>query len=190
VSGNPAVSTGSRPEGEPPRPRVVLVGPPGAGKTAAGRLLADRLALPFCDTDELVEERVGKPVAEIFFDDGEAAFRSLERDAVAAALRTCPGVVALGGGAVLDSSTREQLSLHFVVFLDVGLSAAAARVGLGTSRPLLLGNVRGQLKALLDGRRALYAGVATARVETDDRTVDDVARAVEQTLSSSRGTGG
>jgi shikimate kinase len=92
-------------------------------------------------------------------------------------------VVSLGGGAVLDAQTRALLAQHRVVFLDVGLTAAASRVGLGTSRPLLLGNVRGQLKALLDARHPVYLGVATSRVATDDLTVDDVTASVEQSLS-------
>jgi shikimate kinase len=170
------------------RPRVVLVGPPGAGKTVVGRLLADRLDVPFCDTDELVEERAGKPVADIFVDDGEAAFREVERAVVAEALRVCRGVLALGGGAVLAPQTAELLSQHRVVFLDVGLSAAAARIGLGTSRPLLLGNVRGQLKALLDARRPVYLAVTTARVDTDGRSVEGVADAVEELLVAAPGS--
>lgn len=185
TTGAASSSTG----GPPLPPRVVLVGPPGAGKSSVGRALAERLKLPFCDTDEVVEERAGKPVADIFVDDGEAAFRALERDVVAESLTTCPGVVSLGGGAVLAPETRELLSQHWVVFLDVGLSAAAARIGLGGSRPLLLGNVRGQLKALLDARRPVYVGVAASRVLTDDRTVDDVVTAVEQLLASGSSNG-
>lgn len=166
------------------RPRAVLVGPPGAGKSAAGQAVADRLGIPFVDTDALVEQRAGKPVADIFVDDGEAAFRALEHAAVAEAVATCPGVVALGGGAVLDEGTRELLGSCFVVFLEVGLAAAAARVGLGTSRPLLLGNVRGQLKSLLDARRPVYVEVADARVATDGLSVDGVADALERLLAA------
>jgi shikimate kinase len=150
----------------------------GAGKTTVGRLVAAALEVAFLDTDQLVEERAGKAVSEIFVDDGEAAFRALERDAVADALDTCTGVLALGGGAVLDPETRARLAGHRVVFLQVGLADAASRVGLGVSRPLLLGNVRGRIKQLLDERAPIYTAVATDVVATDGRTAAEVADAV------------
>ena len=109
----------------PNRPTVVLVGPPGAGKTTVARLLASRWDVPWCDTDDLVVSRAGKPIADIFVDAGEAAFRALEQQAVAEALLArCP-VVSLGGGAILSAATRERLARQVVVFLDVGLAAAA-----------------------------------------------------------------
>ena len=173
----------------PDGPRVVLIGPPGAGKTSVGRALATRWGVQFRDTDEDVERAAGKAVSEIFVDDGEARFRELEADAVAAALDDHPGVLALGGGAVTTPVTRERLSGLRVVFLDVGLAAASSRVGLGSTRPLLLGNVRSQLKALLDARRPLYSAAASVTVVTDDLSVDEVvervAAAVEQQTSPS-----
>lgn len=161
--------------GSAPGPVVVLVGTMGAGKTTVGRLVADKLGLGFLDTDHVVEARAGKPVSEIFVDDGEETFRALEHEAVAAALAEHPGVLALGGGAVLDPATRTLLDGHPVVFLKVGLSDAASRVGLGVSRPLLLGNVRGRIKQLLDERTPIYTAVARHTVETDGRTADEVA---------------
>ncbi|MDQ3485460.1 MAG: shikimate kinase [Actinomycetota bacterium] len=166
------------------RPRLVVVGPPGAGKTTVGALLARRWGLTFRDTDQDVEEQAGKPISDIFVDDGEAAFRGVEAAAVTAALTTHDGVLALGGGAVLDPSTRAALAGHPVAFLDVGLATASSRVGLGVTRPLLLGNVRSQLKALLDARRPLYREIATVTVLTDDRPVEEVADAVEQELAA------
>jgi shikimate kinase len=107
-------------------PRVVLVGPMGAGKSTVADLLAARWRLPVRDTDRDVEAAAGKEIAEIFVDDGEAHFRSLERAAVLDALQTHEGVLALGGGAVLDPAVREALRAHTVVFLEVGLSDEVA----------------------------------------------------------------
>jgi shikimate kinase len=162
------------------RPLVVLVGPPGAGKSTVATLLASRWGVTSCDTDDLVEQRAGKPIAEIFLDDGEPTFRALEQSAVEEALSSQRGVVALGGGAVAARATRALLSRHRVVFLDVGLAAAASRVGLGVTRPLLLGNVRSQLKTLLDARRPLYQEVSQLSVPTDDLPAEAVADKVEQ----------
>jgi shikimate kinase len=152
----------------------VLVGAPGAGKSTVGRLLADRLGVSFRDTDDDVELIAEKSISDIFLDDGEPAFRALERDAAAAALTIHDGVLALGGGAVADARTRELLDGHRVVFLDVGLADAASRVGLNRDRPLLIGNPRAQLKRLLDERRPLYLQVATLTVDTAGRTPDEV----------------
>jgi len=163
-------------------PRVVLVGPMGAGKTTVGRMLAERWGVPFRDTDDLVEQAEGRTVSDIFVDSGEEHFRALERAAVTRALGEHPGVLALGGGAVMSEDTRATLAGHAVVFLRVGLSDAAARVGLGTSRPLLLGNVRGTMKALLDERTPVYESVSTGSVDTDGRTPDEVADLVEEVL--------
>jgi shikimate kinase len=164
-------------------PRVVLVGPPGAGKTSVGAALAQRWGTSFVDTDAEVERAAGKTVPEIFVDDGEAAFRAREEAAVTDALAGGSGVLALGGGAVVSATTRAHLRGHRVVFLDVGLAAAVNRVGLGVARPLVFGNVRAQLKALLDARRPWYAEVATYVVGTDGRTVAEVVDVVDAVLS-------
>lgn len=156
-------------------PVVVLVGAPGSGKTVVGHAVAQALGRPFRDTDDDVAARMGRSIPDIFVIDGEAAFRAAEREAVDEALSEHGGVLALGGGAVLDPDTRARLAAHRVVFLDVSLGAAVARVGLARDRPLLLGSPRAQLKQLMDQRRELYEQVATACVDTSDRSVDDVA---------------
>lgn len=157
------------------RPRVVLVGPPGAGKTTVGVLVAASLGVVFRDTDADVEVTAGKPIPEVFFDDGEPAFRALEEQAVAAALASHDGVLSLGGGAVLSPATRALLGGHHVVLLSVGLSDAAARTGLSGNRPVLALNPRATLRALLAERAPLYDEVATVAVSTDGRTPEDVA---------------
>lgn len=165
-------------------PKAVLIGPMGSGKTTVGRSLAERWGVDFRDTDHDIETEEGRPISEIFVDDGEDHFRSLERQAVAAALAGHDGVLAVGGGAVLAEETKTLLSGHAVVFLRVGLSEAVKRVGLGTSRPLLLGNVRGRIKALLDERTPVYESLATISVDTDERTPDDVAAEIARRLEA------
>jgi shikimate kinase len=155
----------------------VLVGPPGSGKTSTGLALAELLGVAFRDTDTDVERAAGKPIPEIFFDDGEAAFRALEEE-VTAELLDRSGVLALGGGAVLSPRTRSSLRDHRVVWLRVSLSTAVKRIGLDTARPLLLGNVRGRLLALLNERAPLYAEVASEVIDTDDRTPVEVAEQI------------
>jgi shikimate kinase len=163
-------------------PRVVLVGPMGAGKSTVGRILAERWGVAFRDTDEDVEHGEGREISDIFVESGEQHFRALEREAVARALGEHVGVLAVGGGAVMTPETRALLAGHTVVFLRVGLTDAAARVGLGASRPLLLGNVRGTLKSLLDERAPVYEAVAGASVDTGGATPDEVADRVEAAL--------
>ena len=155
-------------------PLVVLVGPPGAGKTTVGTLLAARCKVGFRDTDQDVERIAGSPISDIFVEQGEAAFRELESAAVRAALAEHRGVLSLGGGAVLDPETRALLAGRSVVFLDVGLTAAVERVGLNRSRPLLAVNPRAELQRMLTQRRALYEEVATLSVVTDEQTPDEV----------------
>jgi shikimate kinase len=163
-------------------PRLVLVGTMGAGKTTVGLRLADLWGVGFRDTDHDVEASAGRAVAEIFVDSGEARFRELERDAVLAALDGHDGVLALGGGALMNEATRSALSGHRVVFLRVGLADAARRVGLGVSRPMLLGNVRARIKQLIDERTPIYESVATYVVDTDGLGIDEVVERVRSAV--------
>jgi shikimate kinase len=165
------------------KPKAVVIGPPGSGKTTVGELLAERLGVPFRDTDHDVEVEAGKPIGEIFIDDGEEHFRALERAAVRDALATHEGVVALGGGAVLDAATQAELAGLPVVYLEVGLSDAVKRVGLASARPLLVLNPRSQFRKLMEERRPIYEGLASVQVKTDDRDPADVVDEVVKGLA-------
>jgi shikimate kinase len=156
------------------KPKAVVIGPPGSGKSTVGRLLAERLGVSFRDTDHDVETTAGKPIGEIFIDDGEACFRELERSAVRDALAAHDGVLALGGGAILDAGTQADLAGLPVVYLEVGLSDAVKRVGLASARPLLVLNPRSQFRKLMEERRPIYEGLASIRVATDEREPAEV----------------
>ncbi|MEU5683343.1 shikimate kinase [Streptomyces venezuelae] len=163
-------------------PKVVLVGPMGVGKTTVGELLAARLGVSFRDTDADIVAAQGREISDIFVDEGEEHFRALEKAAVAAALVEHDGILALGGGAVLDASTRALLAEHPVACLLMDVEEAVRRTGLNQARPLLAVNPRKQWRELMESRRPLYAEVARVVVPTDDRTPDEVAQAVLDAL--------
>jgi shikimate kinase len=178
-------------DGTTGHPAAVLIGPPGAGKSTVGPLLAQRLRVAFCDTDDRVEAVAGKPVADIFIDDGEPAFRALEREAVAWAIAGCGGapaggVIGLGGGAVLDPDTQRLLAGLPVVYLATGFAAAAKRVGMDVPRPLLAGNPRAMLRELLEQRLPVYEKLARITVSTDGRDPDDIADEVTAQITRLR----
>ncbi len=165
--------------------RVVLVGPPGSGKSTVGAALAELLGLPLHDTDAAIEAAQGRTVADVFVEDGEPAFRTLERAEVARALAQEQGVLALGGGAPVDPRTARLLAGQTVVFLDVGIADASKRVGFDRSRPLLAVNPRASWVRLMNERRPVYEGVATFRVDTAGRTPQEVAAEVAGLLGES-----
>ena len=157
---------------------VVLVGPPGAGKSSVGRLLASELGVPFADTDDLVASAAGKPVGDIFVEDGEQVFRELERGAVARGLDEVVGdggVLALGSGAVLDLDVRRMIGKRRVVYLEAGFATVAKRTGMDRPRVVVPGNPRGQLRAMLEERRPVYADLASVTVPTDGMAPQEVA---------------
>ncbi|MEU4998860.1 shikimate kinase [Streptomyces sp. NPDC021622] len=163
-------------------PQIVLVGPMGVGKSTVGALLAERLGTAYRDTDADIVAAQGREIADIFVDEGEPYFRELERDAVRTALAEHDGILALGGGAILDESTRALLASQPVVYLSMDVEEAVKRTGLNVARPLLAVNPRKQWRELMDARRHLYAEVARAVVATDDRTPEEVAQAVLDAL--------
>lgn len=160
---------------------VVLVGLPGAGKSKVGRLLAERLCVDHIDTDALVVEREGHPIADIFATDGEAAFRVMETEAVADAL-THDAVVSLGGGAAATPAVRELLSGHTVVYIDAPHEELVRRTASKTHRPLLADDPSGTLARLRTEREPHYRSVATIVVESGSGPVDDVVTAIAQQL--------
>lgn len=158
-----------------PGPVAVLIGPPAAGKSAVGPLLAELLGTTFRDTDADITAAAGRAVSDIFIEQGEQAFRQLEREATARALREHPGVLALGSGAVLDPDIQHRLEGLPVIYLAVGFATIARRMGLDRPRVVIPGNPRGRLRAMLEERRPLYEQLATVTVETDDLDPDELA---------------
>jgi len=165
-------------------PPIILIGPPGAGKTSVGKALAKKLSLNFLDSDKVVEEKSGKSIPEIFITNGEPAFREMERAAVIDLIENQDGVIALGGGSVMDLEVfKRLLPMANVVFLDVSISNAAPRVGFNRDRPLLLGNPRQQWIALMEKRRSTYEALAKARVSTDNKKPVEVVEEIVKELA-------
>lgn len=164
---------------------IVLIGPPGAGKTTVGKALSKRLNLKFVDTDYLIEQKDGRKIAEIFLESGEEAFRALEKQVVLDSLDETDAVISLGGGAVLDLDVQAKLRLQEkVIFLDVSISNAAPRVGFNRERPLLLGNPRQQWLGLMEKRRPIYESLATFTVNTDNRKAQEIAESLVETIKT------
>ncbi len=157
---------------------IVLIGPPTAGKSSVGALLAAELGVPFADTDTLVAEAAGKPVSDIFIDDGDLVFREFERGAVSRgldAVKAGGGILALGSGAVLDPDVRRMLAGQVVVYLEAEFATVAKRTGIDRPRVVIPGNPRGRLRSMLEERRPVYADLAALTVPTDDMAPQEVA---------------
>jgi shikimate kinase len=171
-------------------PVAILIGPPGAGKSTVGPLLAGILGVDFAETDDVVAAAAGKPVGDIFVEDGEEAFRVLERAAVPRAIAGSRGVVALGGGSVLGLAARELLAGRRVVYLETGFAAVARRSGLDGPRPPIPGNPRGRLRQLLEERRGVYAELAWLTVRTDDREPQQIAEEIAAAVADGQPAAG
>jgi shikimate kinase len=161
-------------------PRVILIGPPGAGKTTIGKALSTSMGISFADTDELIEKSENCTISEIFVDKGEEYFRSIEKSIVLDAVTNFNGVLALGGGAPLSPEVQKALALSSVpvVYLEVSLATAAPRIGFNRDRPLLLGNPRAQWNELLEVRRPIYELIATKIVNVDQGTPEELSNSI------------
>jgi len=165
---------------------IVLIGPPGAGKTSVGRALAKVSSLPFVDTDVLIEKDQGKSISEIFVDDGEGYFRAVEERICLEILHESSGIISLGGGAPLSANVQNALksSTMQIVFLDVSLSVAAPRIGFNRDRPLLLNHFRQQWQILMDKRRPIYEEVATLKIEVGQLSVAAICDEILQKIGT------
>jgi shikimate kinase len=164
--------------------RIILIGPPGSGKSTVGPALAARLKVPFFDTDTLIEQGNSKKITDIFVEDGEEVFREIEFRTLQQVLEEEAGVISLGGGAPISNRAQEVViaSKSIVIFLDVSLATAAPRVGFNRDRPLLLGNPRAQWQSLSEKRRPIYEKLASESIKVDDMSVEEIVDAIELRL--------
>jgi shikimate kinase len=150
--------------------KVILIGPPGSGKTSIGKLLAKKKNLIHVDTDQEIETKTGRKISDIFLEDGESGFRKIEREVVLQSLELDSAVISLGGGSILDGEVSKKLEREKnVVYLEVSISNAAPRVGFNTDRPLLVANPRQQWLRLFEERRDIYESLGRFKVSTDNK---------------------
>ena len=169
-------------------PRVILIGPMGSGKTTIGSLLAEKLGLAFRDTDHLIEERGEKPVSQIFLDQGEDAFRAIEKRVLRDELHTDGTVLSLGGGAPISIDAQSALRAisSYIIFLDISLSTVVPRIGFNRDRPLLLNNPRGQWQTLMEARRPIYEALADVTINVDDKSEEEIVNIALSSLEEAR----
>jgi len=161
-------------------PRIILIGPMGSGKTTIGTRLSFDLHRDFRDTDSMIVSQSGREISDIFIEDGEEAFRALEKIILRTALLEDETVLALGGGACLslDSQSALRAAGSFIVYLKISLSQVSSRVGFNQGRPLLMGNPRAQWQSLMNDRAPIYEGLAHYVVEVDNKSVEEIANEI------------
>ena len=166
-------------------PRIILIGPMGSGKTTIGKSLAQKLSLEFRDTDSVIEQRAQKTVSQIFVEDGEDAFRAIEKEVLKEELQGTDTVLALGGGAPISAEAQSalQASDSHVVYLDISLANVAPRIGFNRDRPLLLNNPRGQWQTLMEARRPIYESVADTVVDVNKRSQSEIVAQILEVLA-------
>ena len=166
-------------------PRIILIGPMGSGKTTIGKSLAQKLSLEFRDTDSVIEQRAQKSVSQIFIEDGEDAFRAIEKEVLKEELQGSDTVLALGGGAPIsvEAQSALQASDSHVVYLDISLANVAPRIGFNRDRPLLLNNPRGQWQTLMEARRPIYESVADTVVDVNKRSQSEIVAQILEVLA-------
>lgn len=166
-------------------PRVILIGPMGSGKTTIGRIIAQRLGLEFRDTDQTIETTVGRSISDIFLEDGEDAFRTLEKKILRDELLSDDTVLALGGGAPIsiDAQSALRAIASPVIYLDVSLATVAPRIGFNRDRPLLINNPRGQWQSLMEARRPIYEAIADTVIDANDKSQEDIVEEIMVTIS-------
>jgi len=169
-------------------PKVILIGPMGSGKTTIGSLLAEKLGLSFRDTDHLIEEQEEKTVSQIFLDQGEDAFRAIEKRVLREELLKDGTVLSLGGGAPIsiDAQSALRAIASHIIFLDISLSTVAPRIGFNRDRPLLLNNPRGQWQTLMEARRPIYEAIADATINVDDKSEEEIVTIALTSLGEAR----
>ena len=165
-------------------PRLILIGPPGCGKSTVGAALAQKLIIDFIDTDLAIEASYGQKISDIFVDKGEEFFRDLEFKVLDQSLMKEDCVLSLGGGAPIAQRAQEILKTAKapIFFLDVSLAVAAPRVGFNRDRPLLLGNPRAQWQSLAETRRPIYESLASFLIKVDAMSVEEVVDAIASKL--------
>jgi shikimate kinase len=165
-------------------PRVILIGPMGSGKTTIGQLIAKRLDIAFRDTDQVIEGETGRTVSDIFLEDGEDAFRLLEKSVLRNELLSDGTVLALGGGAPISMDAQSALRAIAspVVYLDISLATVAPRIGFNRDRPLLLHNPRGQWQTLMEARRPIYESIADTVIDVNTKSENEIVDEILEVL--------